>query len=155
MNTEIDLVPIYEPSALELRAAKEKELYALRDEATPLLAIEIKNKKDRAVIHDMEMKLKAARLEIEKGRKTFTESMQKKVKEAQGIEKQLVSIISIEDDLNAKKKAYDDELKRIEQEEEARRQAEIINRARQLAEYGVQYEPLRHAPSVTGDIAFS
>ena len=153
-TTETNLVPMYEPTALELRQQKEKELYALKDEATPLLSIEITNKKDREKIHDMEMKLKGVRLEIEKGRKAFTEEMQKQVKEAQTIEKNLISIISIEDDLNAKKKAYDAEIKRKEEEEEARRQEIILDRVRRLAEYGFRYEPLKHAPSIMSDLVF-
>lgn len=153
-TTEMNLVPMYEPTALELRAEKEKELYALRDEATPLLSLEITSKKDREKIHDMETKLKAVRLEIEKGRKAFTEEMQKQVKEAQAIEKNLISIISVEDDLNAKKKAYDAEIKRKEEEEEAKRQEVILDRARRLAEYGFRYEPLKHAPSIMSDLVF-
>lgn len=142
---ELNLIPIYEPTALALRADMEKTLDALALEADKALAISIIDTKTYKRVHEQQMILREKRIEIEKARKYFTEVKQKEVKDAIQIEKDLVSIISEKEDLlKEKKEAYDKEVARKKIEEEAKKQAKITARIQALAQYGITYDTINH-----------
>ncbi len=142
---ETNLIPLYEPTALTLRADMEQALNTLAHESDKIIAIDIVDTKTYKQVHEQQMILRDKRIEIEKARKSFTEVKQKEVKDAILIEKDLVSIISEkEDELKSKKEVYDKEQERIKQEEEAKKQAKITARIQALAQFGITYDTLEH-----------
>lgn len=142
---ETNLIPLYEPTALSLRADMEHTLDILAQESDKIIAIDIIDTKTYKQVHEQQMILREKRIEIEKARKSFTEVKQKEVKDAIGIEKDLVAKISEKEDLlKAKKEAYDKEQERIKQEEEARKQAKITARIQALAQFSITYDTLEH-----------
>jgi len=142
---ETNLIPLYEPTALTLRADMEQTLNTLAHESDKIIAIDIVDTKTYKQVHAQHMIIRDKRIEIEKARKSFTEVKQKEVKDAILIEKDLVSIISEkEDELKAKKEVYDKEQERIKQEEEAKKQAKITARIQALAQFGITYDTLEH-----------
>ncbi|MDO4874160.1 MAG: hypothetical protein Q4A35_03080 [Candidatus Gracilibacteria bacterium] len=154
-NTTIQLVDIYSPTTLELREKKKQELHELDIEAKKVLEIEIVDNKTREIIHEQQMKLRNARVEIEKGRKEFTQTLDEQKKAATTIEKELIAIIAeTEDALKAKKEAYDAKIKAEKEAEEARKQQAIADRTMRLAKYSVQYDTLAHSPNVMSDDKF-
>ena len=142
---ETNLIPLYEPTALTLRADMEQTLNTLAHESDKIIAIDIVDTKTYKQVHAQHMIIRDKRIEIEKARKSFTEVKQKDVKDAIQIEKDLVSIISEkEDELKAKKEVYDKEQERIKQEEEAKKQSKITARIQALAQFGIIYDTLEH-----------
>lgn len=120
---------------------KKAELITLADEAKKALSVEIIDTKSYEVVHKAQMKLKDARVNIEKTGKAMREdavAFQKKVIE---VEKDLISvIITVEEELKAKKTIYD---KAQEEKKEAERKAqeELANtRNQELAKYGYVHD---------------
>jgi len=149
-------IVLYDPESRDLRLEKEKELKNLAESSQEALSVAITDKKTYEQVHNQQMILRDARIDIEKSRKDFTEDMQKRVKDAIKIEKELIAVIGpIEDALKDKKKAYDDEQERIKLEAERAKQQVIVDRTMSLAKYGVAYDWLIHAPQVMSDLVFS
>lgn len=90
MTTEMTLIDLYSPTTLELREAKKKELTELNSEAQKALEVEIIDNKTKDIVHNEQMKLRNARVEIEKARKDFTKNLDEQKKEAINIERDLV-----------------------------------------------------------------
>jgi uncharacterized protein YecA (UPF0149 family) len=75
-----ELIKLYEPTSTDLKEAKAKELSTLADEAKQALYITITDKKTYETVHTEQMKLRNARVEIEKARKDFTVELDEKKK---------------------------------------------------------------------------
>lgn len=156
MTTEIQLIDLYNPTTLELREAKKQELLALAEEAKKALETEITDNKTKEIVHAEQMKLRAARVEIEKARKDFTKNLDEQKAGAITIERELIGIIAeTEDLLKAKKEAYEAKIKAEKEAEEARKQQLIAERTTKLAKYGEVYDPIKHAPQILGDEDFA
>ena len=150
-----ELVKLYEPTSIELKEAKQKELTALAEESKKVLTTDIVDKKTYDIIHDEQMKLRRIRIDIEKSREDFTAELDAKKKAATTIEKELLAIISpIEDALKEKKEKYNLEQERKKQEEENKKQQLIADRTLKLAKYGVTYDTLTHSPQIMSDMVF-
>lgn len=150
-----ELVKLYEPTSIELKQAKQKELESLASESQAALSIEITDKKSRELVHEHQMKLRDVRVDIEKARKDFTAWIDEQKKAAITIERDLISIISpIEDALKEKKDKYDLEQERKKQEEENKKQQLISDRTLKLAKYGVSYDTLTHSPQIMSELVF-
>ena len=155
MTTTIQLIDLYSPTTLELREAKKQELLTLAEEAKKVLEVEIIDNKTKEIVHAEQMKLRAARVEIEKARKDFTKNLDEQKAGAITIERELVGIISeTEDLLKTKKEAYEAKIKAEKEAEEARKQQKIADRTMRLAKYSVQYDTLAHSPNVMSDEKF-
>lgn len=155
MTTDIQLIDLYNPTTLELREAKKQELLTLAEEAKKALDIEIIDNKTKDIVHAEQMKLRNARVEIEKARKDFTKNLDEQKAGAITIERELIGIISeTEDLLKAKKEAYEAKIKAEKEAEEARKQQIIAERTTKLAKYGEVYDPIKHAPQILGDEDF-
>lgn len=156
MTTTIQLIDLYNPTTLELREAKKQELLILAEEAKKVLEVEIIDNKTKEIVHAEQMKLRAARVEIEKARKDFTKNLDEQKAGAITIERELISIISeTEDLLKAKKEAYEAKIKAEKEAEEARKQQIIAERTTKLAKYGEVYDPIKHAPQILSDEDFA
>lgn len=156
MTTTIQLIDLYNPTTLELREAKKQELLTLAEEAKKVLEIEITDNKTKDIVHAEQMKLRNARVEIEKARKDFTKNLDEQKAGAITIERELIGIISeTEDLLKDKKEAYEAKIKAEKEAEEARKQQIIAERTTKLAKYGEVYDPIKHAPQILGDEDFA
>jgi len=134
---DTELIPFYEPDAVKLRETKEKELQILAEKAKKLCELDIVDNKTYDLVHKQQMVLREARINIEKWRKSFTEKMQKQVKDAIQIEKDLIAIISeTEEDLKTKKEAYDKKIEEEKAEEARKKEEEFNSRVNALAQYG-------------------
>lgn len=122
---------------------KKAELITLADEAKKALSVEIVDKKTYEQVHQAQMILRDARVNIEKTGKTMREdavAYQKKVIE---VEKDLIAVISpVEEELKAKKKVYDDEQERIKEEEARKAEEALNNRVQELAKYGYTHSDM-------------
>ncbi|MGP1582937.1 MAG: hypothetical protein ACTTH6_01765 [Candidatus Altimarinota bacterium] len=155
MTTTIQLIDLYNPTTLELREAKKQELLTLAEEAKKVLEVEIIDNKTKDIVHAEQMKLRNARVEIEKARKDFTKNLDEQKAGAITIERELIGIISeTEDLLKTKKEAYEAKIKAEKEAEEARKQQIIAERTTKLAKYGEVYDPIKHAPQILGDEDF-
>lgn len=156
MTTTIQLINLYNPTTLELREAKKQELLTLAEEAKKVLEVEIIDNKTKDIVHAEQMKLRNARVEIEKARKDFTKNLDEQKAGAITIERELIAIISeTEELLKAKKEAYEAKIKAEKEAEEARKQQIIAERTTKLAKYGEVYDPIKHAPQILGDEDFA
>ncbi len=134
---------------------KKAELQKLAKETAPVLEIEITDKKSRETVHKAQMKLRENRLEIEKTGKKMREDALAFQKKVIAVQNEYIGIISpIEDELKAKKEAYDEEIKRQKEEEERKKQEAITNRMKALANYGKDYDTLIHAPGIMSEEDF-
>lgn len=127
-----------EPSTLNLDSfsPKKAELVALATELRPTLNITIVDKKTYDMVHSAEMKLASARITTEKQGKALREDavlFQRAVLDRQ--KELLAEITPIEDELKAKKKAYNDEQDRIKQEDINRKERVLNDRIVQLSQY--------------------
>lgn len=155
-NKEIALTGLYNPSTLDLRENKKKELKTLNEEAKKALEVEIVDNKTKEIVHAEQMKLKNARIEIEEARKDFTRSLDEQKTSAIAIERELIGIISgTEELLKAKKEAYNAKVKAEKEAEERRKQEKIAERTMKLAKYGEVYDSLKHAPQILDDEHFA
>lgn len=142
---ETSLLPIYEPTALELRADMEISLDILALESDAIIAIDIVDTKTRTKIHDQQMILRNKRILIENACESFNEAKKKEVKDAVNIKNDLIKRIkSKEDILKEKKEQYDSEQERIKQEQEAKKQAKITARIQSLAQFNITYDTINH-----------
>lgn len=126
----------YSNLTLDSFSPKKAELVALANDLRPTLSITIVDKKTYDMVHIAQMKLADARIVTEKQGKALREdalSFQRQVLER---EKELLAEITpIEEELKAKKKAYNDEQERIKQEEINRKERIFNDRISQLHAY--------------------
>lgn len=116
---------------------KKAELVTLADSAKKALSVEIVDSKSYEEVHQAQMTLRDARINIEKTWKGMRENalaFQRKVIE---VEKELIDVISpIEEELKAKKEAYNKAIEEKKAEEARKAEEEFNNRVQELAKYG-------------------
>lgn len=135
-NMIIDITSIftsenfYEQEKLRIERLAEKSKLAL---ATP-----ITDKASYKINHEAQMELRDERIKWEKARKDFTASLDEKKKFAIDRERSITChIIPVEEELKAKKEAYDAEQERIKAEKEAEEMRIFQKRYDELMKYGV------------------
>lgn len=101
--------------------------------------------------HEAQMELRDERIKWEKARKEFTANLDEKKKFAIDRERAITSnIIPYEEELKAKKEAYDAEKERIKAEEKAEKMRVLDARIQELQIYGVT-APLEDLSNMTDD----
>lgn len=135
-NQIIDITSIFTSENFyeqeKLRIAK------LAEKAKTALNIPITDKTSYHINHEAQMELRDERIKWEKARKDFTASLDEKKKFAIERERSITChIIPVEDQLKAKKEAYDAEQERIKAEKEAEKNRIFQERVNELTKYGV------------------
>lgn len=109
----------------------------LAGKAKTALETPITDKESYKINHDTQMELRDERIKWEKARKDFTASLDEKKKFAIDRERSITChIIPVEEELKAKKEAYDAEQERIKAEEEAQKTKVFQERINEMASYG-------------------
>lgn len=123
----------------------------LAEEAKTALALPITDNNSYRINHETQMKLRDERIKWEKARKEFTASLDEKKKFAIDRERAITcNIIPYEEELKAKKEAYDAEKERIKAEKEAEEMRILQNRIDELTKYGVT-APLEDLKAMSDD----
>lgn len=123
----------------------------LAEEAKTALALPITDANSYRINHETQMKLRDERIKWEKARKEFTASLDEKKKYAIDRERAITSnIIPYEEELKAKKEAYDAEKERIKAEKEAEAMRILQTRIDELTKYGVT-APLEDLKAMSDD----
>ncbi len=124
---------------------KKAEILALVQEHTPALSIEIVDSKTYKSVHESQMILRETRVWVEKQWKLMREDANAFIKTVLWVERDLTApLIELEDQLKAKKEAYE----KAEQEKkdaiERARQQRIADCTLKLAKYGIPYDATVH-----------
>jgi hypothetical protein len=135
-NLVIDVTSIF--TSEQFFEEEKTRIAKLAEEAKTALALPITDSTSYRINHETQMKLRDERIKWEKARKDFTSSLDEKKKFAIDRERAITSnIIPYEEELKAKKEAYDKEKERIKAEEEAERMRVFQARYDEMTKYGV------------------
>lgn len=136
LTTTSDLQKI--TTGLEAFEQKKEELITLVQSSQGIDVISLEDKAGYTLVSTKRKSLKAARVEIEKQGKAMRDLINPITKHISAKEKELVAIISPEEDrLASREKWFDDEVARIKAEKEAAEKARIQRRIDELAKYNV------------------
>jgi len=148
-NLVIDVTSIF--TSEQFFEEEKARIAKLAEEAKTALALPITDNASYKINHETQMKLRDERIKWEKARKDFTSSLDEKKKFAIDRERAITSnIIPYEEELKAKKEAYDAEKERIKAEEEAKRMQILQKRIEELQKYEVTV-PLEQLGNMTDD----
>lgn len=135
-NLVIDVTSIF--TSEQFFEEEKTRIAKLAEEAKTALALPITDNASYKINHETQMKLRDERIKWEKARKDFTSSLDEKKKFAIDRERAITSnIIPYEEELKAKKEAYDAEKERIKAEKEAEEMRILQERIDELTKYGV------------------
>lgn len=148
-NLVIDVTSIF--TSEQFFEDEKARIAKLAEEAKTALALPITDNASYKINHETQMKLRDERIKWEKARKDYTSSLDEKKKFAIDRERAITSnIIPYEEELKAKKEAYDAEKERIKAEEEAKRMQILQIRIDELTLYGVTV-PLEQLKDMSDD----
>lgn len=134
-NKVIDVTSIF--TSEQFFKEEEKRIEKLAETAKTALNTPIKDIATYKINHEAQMQLRDERIKWEKARKDFTSSLDEKKKFAIDRERSITChIIPIEEELKAKKEAYDAEQERIKAEKEAEKQRTFQARLDEMTSYG-------------------
>jgi len=135
-------IQIYDPTGAVMKADMMRSLSLLAKEADEIMLLNITDRKSRLVVHDKHIELRDKHIEITKGRKAFTEEADQRKKIALATEKELIGVISVQEEaLKAKKEAYDSEQELIKQKELNRKAVLLGERMDILQKFAVYFYP--------------
>lgn len=133
-NQIIDITSIF--TSENFYEAEKLRISQLAEKAKTALATPITDKASYKINHEAQMELRDERIKWEKARKDFTASLDEKKKFAIDRERSITChIIPVEEELKAKKEAYDAEQERIKAEKEAEEMRIFQSRVDEMASY--------------------
>jgi len=134
-NMIIDITSIF--TSEQFYEQEKLRIEKLAGKAKTALATPITDKASYKINHDAQMELRDERIKWEKARKDYTSSLDEKKKFAIDRERSITChIIPVEEELKAKKEAYDAEQERIKEEKEAEIQRTFQARLDEMTSYG-------------------
>lgn len=135
-NQIIDITSIF--TSENFYESEKERIAKLADKAKTALETPITDKASYKINHEAQIELRDERIKWEKARKEFTASLDEKKKFAIDRERSITChIIPVEEELKAKKEAYDAEQERIKAEKEAEEARIFQERYDELMKYWV------------------